>query len=162
MAASIAFRLSGGSANSDHNASLGGVMSSVAVVADTIFDVVTASEASSGDTEYRCIYVYNNGDKPLTNVRLWVSDEPTAGVLAVALDGNGLNANAETIANENTAPSGETFSTPTTSGAGLLIGNLGVGDRYPIWLRRTINASTPGIALASNTAQIRVDYEYTP
>jgi hypothetical protein len=59
MAASIVFRLSGGAGNTDPAASLGGVMSSTAVGSNTLFDTVSAAEALSGDTEYRCYYVKN-------------------------------------------------------------------------------------------------------
>lgn len=162
MAASIAFRLSGGASNADHAASLGGAMSSNSVTADAIFDVVSAAEALAGDTEYRCIYVYNDGDKALTNTVIWISDQANTGTLAMALGGEGLDGTAETVGNEGTAPSGESFSSPTTQGAGLNIGALGVGQRYPIWLRRSIDAATPGVALASNAAQISVAYEYIP
>lgn len=163
MAASIAFRLSGGAANTDPAASIGGAMSSTAVSANTLFDTVTAAEASSGDTEYRKIFVYNNGDKNLTNVRIWISDQPAQGVLGIALDGAGKNADGDTVANENTAPSGEVFDDTTDPIANAIVmPDLNVGDRHAVWIRRTISASTPGVALASNAAELRVDYEYIP
>ena len=54
----IQYRLSGGSGNTDVNASLGGVKSSTSVGTGlhNLFDVVSSAEASSGDTEYRCVY----------------------------------------------------------------------------------------------------------
>ena len=51
MAASLEYRLSGGGANSDHAAALGGAMSSVSVSADAIFVTVSAVVAAAGDTE---------------------------------------------------------------------------------------------------------------
>ena len=162
MAASLAFRLSGGSGNTSHAASLGGVMSSTAVTADSLFDTVSGAEANAGDTEYRCIFLYNDGDKDLTGIKLWVSDEPAQGVIALALDGGGKNADAEVAADESTAPTGESFSTPTTSGAGISVPDLAAGDRHAVWVRRVISASTSGVAVGSNAAQIRVDYEYVP
>ena len=162
MPASIAFRLSGGAANSNPAAALGGAMSSVAVAANTLFDTVTAGEASAGDTEYRCFYVLNDGDQVLDSVRVWISDQPTQGTYALALGGEGIDGTAETVANESTAPSGESFSSPTTSLTGLECGPLNPGQRRPVWARRVIGASTPGISLASNAAQFRVDYEYVP
>lgn len=162
MAASIAYRLSGGSGNTNPAASLGGVMSSTAATSNTLFDTVSAAEASAGDIEYRAVFLYNDGDKDLVSIKLWVSDEPASGVLALALDGAGKNADAETEIDEGTAPTGESFSTPTSAGAGISVPDLAVGDRHAIWVRRTISAATGGVALGSNTAQIRVDYEYIP
>lgn len=162
MAASLEYRLSGGGANSDHAAALGGAMSSVSVTADAIFDTVSAVEAAAGDTEYRCVYIRNNGTMTLDVVSLYVSDTPTTGVLAIALGGEGIGGTAETVANENTAPSGESFSTPTTSGTGLTAGPLAVGEARPMWLRRTITAGAGGIALGSNSAAISAYLEYVP
>lgn len=163
MAASIAFRLAGGAANSDPALSIGGVMSSEAVTADTLFDTVSAAEASAGDTEYRKLFVYNDGDKALTNVVVWINDQPVQGVIGLALDGAGKNADGDTVADESTAPTGETFddTTDPVSNA-LAVPDLSAGDRHAIWLRRTISAATPGVALGSNAASLRVDYEYIP
>lgn len=162
MAASLAYRLSGGAGNSNPAASLGGVMSSTAAASNTIFDTVSAAEALAGDTEYRCIFLYNDGTIDLTSIKLWVSDEPVQGVLALALDGGGKNVDGEVEADESTAPTGETFSTPLSAGAGISVPDLNVGDRHAVWLRRVISSSTPGVAVGSNAAQIRVDYEYVP
>lgn len=165
MPASLSFRLSGGAANSNPLTSLGGAMSSVAASPNALFDTVTAGEASAGDTEYRCIYVFNDGDQTLDTVRLWVSDQANVGTLALALGGEGKNGTAETVANENTAPTGESFSTPTSAGTGLELATptpFAPGDRFPIWIRRVIPAAAPGSSLAANTAQIRTDYEFVP
>ena len=124
------------------------------MTADAIFDTVSAVEAAAGDTEYRCVYIRNNGTMTLDVVSLYVSDTPTTGVLAIALGGEGIGGTAETVGNENTAPSGESFSTPTTSGTGLTAGPLAVGEARPVWLRRTITAGAGGIALGSNSAAI--------
>lgn len=162
MPASVAFRLSGGAANTNHANSLGGAMSTTAASSNALFDTVTAGEASAGDTEYRCFYVFNDGDQVLDSCRVWISDQPTQGTYALALGGEGLNGTAETVANENTAPVGESFSSPITALTGLECGPLNPGDRRPVWARRVIGAATPGISLASNTAQFRVDYEFAP
>lgn len=162
MAASIAYRLSGGVGNTSPAASLGGVMSTTALTANTIFDPVSAAEALAGDTEYRCIFILNDGDKDLTAIKLWISDQAAVGTLALALDGNGVNADAEVETDEGTPPTGETFSSPVSQGAGISVPDLTAGSRHAVWLRRVIGAATGGVALVSNTAQISVAYEYIP
>lgn len=162
MPASVAYRLSGGAANSNPLLALGGAMSSVAVAANAIFDTVSASEAAAGDIEYRCFYVLNTGDEDLDSVKIWISDQPTQGVYALAASGEGVNADAETVANENTAPVGEVFSSPTSAATGIELGPLAVGQRRAVWARRTITAATPGVALGDNAAQFTVTFEYVP
>lgn len=151
--ADIKIYLSGGSANSDPNASLGGAISTTELVdasLHNLFDVISSAEASSGDTEYRCIYVKNtHGSLTWQNVVTWISTQATATV-AIALGGAGINGTAETIADESTAPTGESFSNPANQGAGLSIGNMAAGDHFPIWVRRTVVSGQT--ALSSDTA----------
>lgn len=67
----IQYRLSGGAGNSDPAASLGGAKSSV--TATNYFDDVSSAEATSGDVEYRCIYVHNNhGTLTLIGSKIWI------------------------------------------------------------------------------------------
>ena len=147
IASDIKKRLSGGASNTDPAASLGGIMSTTTEAGASIFDDVTSGEASAGDIEYRCIYALNtHGSLTLTSAKVFISAQTPSGdtAVAIALGGEGLNGTAEAIANENTAPSGESFSAPATYAAGLSLGDLAPGDRYPIWIRRTINAAAAG------------------
>lgn len=158
----ILIRLSGGSGNSDPNAALGGVMSTSTTVTDNtthnLFDQVSGTESSAGDTEYRGVYVLNNhGSLTMQNTMVYISSNtPSADTtIDIALAGEGLNATMETIANENTAPAGETFSAPTTYAGGLNMGNIPNGQRYGLWIRRTVTA---GAAAATDDAvTIKVD-----
>jgi hypothetical protein len=162
MAVDIEYRLSGGASNSDPAASLGGAMSSTEAAGSTLFDTVSSAEASAGDTEYRCVYIYNNGATTALSAKIWIqANTPSADTtIAIALGGEGKNGTAETVGNENTAPSGESFSSPTGSGDGLSLGDLANTDRYPVWIRRTV---TPGAAAAaSDTFTLRVGYDYVP
>ena len=164
MAVNIEFRLSGGAGNSNAAASLGGAMSST--VAPTglngLFDQVSSAEAAAGDVEYRCIYVANTGTTTAQGAKLWIqANTPNSdNQIAIALGDEGVNGVAETVANESTAPSGETFSEPASEGAGLSLGNLAQNDEYPVWIRRTINAGAA--ADASEAFNLRVSYEYVP
>lgn len=158
----LLIRLSGGSGNTDPNASIGGVMSTSTVVTDNtthnLFDVVSGSESLSGDTEYRACYLLNNhGSLTALDTRIYISSNTTSAdtSLDIALAGEGLNATVETVANENTAPAGETFSAPSTYAAGLVMGNIPNGQRYGFWARRTVNTSAA--AVNDDTAIMKFD-----
>jgi hypothetical protein len=160
VAGDIKIRLSGGSGNTDPNASLGGVKSSTEVTdasLHNLFDVVSSGESSSGDTEYRCIYVHNgHATLTLQSAKVWIQSQTSSGdtSMEIALAGEGLNATAETIANESTAPAGETFSAPSTEGAGLTLGNIPAGQHYAVWVKRIVNAAAA--AFNTDTAILRV------
>lgn len=147
VAGDIKLYLSGGGANSDPNAALGGVISSTEVVDNTLhnlFDKVTGAEGLAGDTEYRCVYIKNtHGTLTLESAKVWVETNTPSGdsAIAIALGGEGENGTAETIADESTAPSGESFSAPVDYANGLSLGDLDAGNYYPIWVRRTISAA---------------------
>ena len=157
-AADLEFYLSGGAGNTDPNASLGGIISTTAITNSSdnnLFDDVSGDEADAGDTEYRGIYLKNNhGSLTLQTSVVWFSSNTTSAddTLAMALAGEGVNATMETIANESTAPSGESFSSPASKGAGLAVGNVAFGQRYGLWLRRTVSAAAA--AVNANAATI--------
>lgn len=149
-AADIEYRLSGGASNTDPAASLGGAMSTVggglitSAALNNLFDNVSGAESAAGDVEYRCIYIRNNhGSLTLSDAVLWINalSPSSDSVVAIALAGEGKGGTAETVADESTAPAGETFSSPTSKGAGLSLGNLAAGEFYAVWIRRTISAA---------------------
>lgn len=158
LSTDLLFFHSGGAGNSDPNASLGGIISTTQITDasdNNLFDDVTGDEASSGDTEYRGFYVKNNhGTITLQNSKIWFSSNTTSAddTLNMALDGGGVDATMETIADESTAPSGESFSAPASKGAGLDTGDLTAGQVYGIWLERVVNASAS--AVNGNSATI--------
>ena len=140
------------------NDSLGGFMSSTQVTDATLhnlFDVVTGDENALSDVEYRCIFIHNaHASLALQGAKVWISAEVAGGATAaIALDQTGVvtagltTAQAERVANENTAPTGETFSAPTTKATGLLIGDIAAGSVQAIWIRRS----------AANTAAVSND-----
>lgn len=148
-ATDIKFYLTGGSSNSDVNASLGGVVSSTEITDNSLhnlFDKVTGTESSAGDTEYRCIAVKNtHGTLVLQDGKIWVSSETThtGADMEIGLDLAGLNATPDTIANENTAPDpAVTFVDAASEGAALTLGNIPAGQYYGIWIKRAITAAT--------------------
>lgn len=152
----VVFRLSGGSGNTNPAASLGGAKSSTAVTGSTLFDTVSGAESAAGDTEYRCIYVHNgHGSLTAQGTKIWVQAASPA-YISIALGGEGVNGTAETVANESTAPSGETFSTPADLAGGLSIGNLAAGEHYPVWVRRVVPSAA---SAASATFTLRIGFD---
>jgi hypothetical protein len=118
-------------------------------MSSAIFPKVTGVEEASGITKYRCFYALNNhGSLTLVDARAFFSDvstdEDADVVISMGLGTAGKNATEQTITNENTAPSGVTFSIPTTYTGGLSLGDLEAGSRYPIWLRLAV-ASGAGV-----------------
>jgi hypothetical protein len=147
-ATDIDFHLSGGASNTDVDASLGGIISTTQITdasVHNLFDIVNSTEANDGDTEYRCFYVKNNhGSLTLQNAKIWISTDGTGADtdIAIALAGEGVNGTAETVANESTAPVGESFTSPVSEGTALTIGNIPSSQHQAIWVRRTVNAAS--------------------
>lgn len=147
VASDLIERLSGGASNSDPNASLGGAKSSTAVTDNTthnLWDVVSSAESSAGDTEYRCIYLHNaHASLTLQNAKVWINTQtPSSDTsIEIALGTSAVNGTEQTIANENTAPSGTSFSTAANEGAALSIGNIPSGQHKAIWIKRIVGAA---------------------
>jgi hypothetical protein len=157
VSSDLKYRLSGGAANSDPALSLGGAKSSVDAPLN-LFDDVSSSEALSGDTEYRCFYIHNNhGTLTLQSAVAWVqSNTPSVDTdVAIGLGTSSINGTEQTVANENTAPSGVSFSAPTSKGTGLSIGNIPAGQHKAIWVRRT--AAPNSQAYNNDTFTLRVE-----
>ena len=153
--ANLIFTLTGGASNSDPNASLGGVGSSVELsntALNNLFDDVTPAQAASGVVEYRAIDILNNGTNPATSVNFFFgaqSSSPNSDLAA------GLDATTQTIADEATAPSGVTFTAPTQASP-LSVSDILVNGRQRVWIRRTVSA---GAANTSNDlGQLSVSY----
>jgi len=160
IATDIKFYLSGGGANADVNASLGGAISSVEIssaVAHNLFDQVSDGETSLGDIEYRCIYVKNeHATLTLQASKAFIPTNTPSGDTSsdIGLGTSAINATEQTVADEDTAPATVTFSAPANQGAGLLIGDLAPGETKAIWVRRTIN--TAAAAYNSDGATVSV------
>ena len=154
VAADIHKHLSGGAANADVNASLGGVMSSVVVTDNTLhnlFDAVSGLEHAGGDTEYRCIYIQNaHGSLTYEEAVVFIqTNTPSAeSDIFIGLDPAGLNATATTIATEQDVPAAVSFSQPT-SGSPLSIGNMAVGAYIGLWIERVIAVGTSTVSADS-------------
>lgn len=156
VANDLKFYLSGGGSNSDPAAALGGAISSAQVGSD-LFDDISTGEAAAGESEYRAVFVKNTSATDTAYaVKVWIaSNTPaTSTHLQIALADEGVANTIETVANENTAPTGPTFDDAEDEANALTIGNLAPGQAHGLWLKRTVTATT--VAFANDTATLRV------
>jgi hypothetical protein len=120
-----------------------------------LFDVITGDENAASDVEYRCVFIHNaHATLTWQNAVVWVASQVAGGAaIAIGVDPaaasaiGSAGAQAAEIATEGDAPAGVSFSTPTTKGTGLSLGNIGPGQCRAIWIRRT----------AANTAAQNAD-----
>ena len=157
VAGDIKFYLSGGAANADPTASLGGVTSSVQVgtAIHSLFDSVSPEEAAAGEIEYRAIDIVNtNPTDILEAAYLYISSETTSASSTVALGYDA--AGTQSVATKYTAPGGGvTFSAPTSKATGIALGDIAAaGGKKRIWLRLTITAGAA--KLAGDAGQLSV------
>ena len=142
----LLIKYTGGASNSNPDASLGGAVSSNGPTSNSLhnlFDVVTGSESLPGDIEYRCVALRNNhGSLTAQATKIYISVDASS-YYDLALAGEGLNTQPESVANESTAPVGESFSHPTTYAGGLSMGNIPSTQFYAYWIRRTVPAAAP-------------------
>lgn len=141
-------RYSGGSANSNPDASIGGAMSSV-VVGTRLFDHVTIAEAAAGDAtpDHRCIYIINTHTTlAMDDVKIWFAANTQGDDYVEMGLGNSAvgTATSETaIANEGTAPSpAVTFTLAASEATAITISSIPALNHKAIWIRRTVPAGT--------------------
>lgn len=155
-------------AQADPNASLGKYISTTEWADNTLnnlFDDVSGAEASAGDIEYRCMFIHNaHATAQLITPNIWLQAETAGGGnIAIGLDPAGVvpvgqaGAQAAQIVDEQTAPAGVSFSSPTTEGAGLSIGTINAGQCAAVWVRRTVPAATASLASDSVTFRVKGD-----
>lgn len=158
----IQYRLSGGSGNTDVNASLGGAKSSTSIGAGlhNLFDIVSSAESSAGDTEYRCFYIHNNhGSLTMQSSKIWIATNTpsTDTTVEIGLGSSAVNGTEQTVANENTTPTGVTFSAPASEGAALSIGDIPAGQHKAVWIKRIVNAGAAAYNSDGATITVKCD-----
>lgn len=128
--------------------SLGDQVSTTQITDATInnlFADISAAENSASTPKYKCFFVHNsNAANAFQNAVMYISAETAGGAsVAIGVDPAAASpvgqasAQAATIANDNTAPAGVTFTSPTTQGAGISLGNIPSGNVRGVWVRLT-------------------------
>lgn len=134
------------------NTSLGDQISTTQITDNSLhnlFDVISGDENALSESEYRCIFIHNShATLSWTNIRVYLASEVAGGAnIAIGVDPAAASAigqasaQAAVVADENTAPGGVTFSSPTTLGAAVNIGDLAPGQCRAIWIRRSATNS---------------------
>lgn len=163
---SIKTGAAGNSTASAAATSLGKYISTTAITDNTlnnVFDDISGDENAALTVDYRCIFIHNaHASLTLQSPVVWMSAEVAGGAnAAIATDNvaasaiGSASAQADQIANETTAPSAvSAFSSPTTKGTGLSLGNIANGNCKAIWERRT---ATNSAALLNDGVTVRVE-----
>jgi hypothetical protein len=139
MSSVLEYRLTGGAANADPNASLGGDMSSVSLsgtALNNLFaNVLPEDRASEDSVRYRAFDIYNASAVLSMAMEFYFVDTTNSeSIIAVWLDSTGT----QEIADEETAPVGATWTTPLI-GSKLSLPNLAAGSNHRLWIRRTVD-----------------------
>lgn len=156
----LRLHLTGGAANANAALSLGGVISSVQFTDATLqnlFANVSPAEALAGSVKYRALSFKNASAEIAYGAVVYISQETTSAstTVAIAYDSVGT----QVVANEDTAPTGLTFSTPLSLAAGIALGDVVAGGVARIWFKRTVY---PGAAQASDSGKITVTVGSAP
>lgn len=141
----LKLQLSGGSGNTDINASLGGVRSGTDIVdaiPQNLLDNVTRKEILVEKTEYRCFYVYNShASLAIHGAVIYIDLDPIATETFLGLDpvgsGDGTTTGvAQTISLEDTTPTGVTFEDAGEFRVKLPLPTLKALESQAIWIKR--------------------------
>ena len=107
---------------------------------NNIFDDVDETEAISGDSEYRAVDIYNNGDDTAGVVNVYIGSATTSLDTQLQL---GVETSWEdsttVIANESTAPAGVSFASYNAASK-LSCDDVAVGSYGRLWIKRIVDA----------------------
>lgn len=145
--------------------SLGKYISTTQITDNTLnnlFDDISGTENQANTVDYRCEFIHNaHASLTLLAPVAWISSEVAGGAsIALSVDTTAASAigsasaQAKEIANETTAPTSQTFSAPTTKGAGLALSDIPSGQCKALWWRRTA-ANT--VAVSNDGATVTIE-----
>lgn len=156
------------SGNSDPLLCFGGTISATQItdnIDNNLFGDIAGAEAQAGSTKYRGRYFKNDhASLELQNARVFIATQTTSSDDAVSIGkdpagaGDGSSTGVmTTIANEDAAPAGVSFSAPATYGAGIALAGMTFGKVHGVWDRRIVD---PGAAaLDVNQYQVTIQGE---
>ena len=144
VAGDLKLYLTGGAANADPTLSLGGTTSSVQFTDNTLdklFASVTPAEGAAGSIKYRALTFKNTSALTAYAAAVYIAQETTSTYTTVALayDATGT----QSVANEDTAPTGLSFTTPLSLATAIALGDVSASGVARIWFRRTVTLAAP-------------------
>jgi hypothetical protein len=168
-----------GATQATNTLSIGGSISATTIADNTsgnVFDDVTGDEATSGDTEYRCIAIKDtNATYDMINAKFYINGYSRAGsgydTISFALQKpNGTT--VQLLATEAATPDANQFTVATgatvawtTEGAPsstLSYGTMTAGSWVGVWFRRVVPASATAYTNRSCTLQISCETTASP
>jgi len=131
---------------------------------NNLFPDITGAENAASQVDYQCLFIHNShATLTAQSVSVYLSAEVSGGAsVALGVDTTAASAvgassaQALTIADSTTAPSGVSFSSPTTDGTGLSVGDIPAGSVRAIWIRRTA-ANTSAVSNDGFTLGVAFD-----
>jgi hypothetical protein len=164
-AGNLLLRFSGGSSYDGNQnggiTALGGAISSHAVtpnIMNTAWDDTLFAEATAGDTEVRCFYVYNaHPSLTVYDVLMWIDTNTPAGdTIEIGVGTAAAGGTEPTVVSENSTPSGVNFSPATDPSSAVHLGNITPASYRSVWFRRHVPAGTP--SWNDNSYTIRISF----
>lgn len=145
----------------DDITSLGGAITATELSSGTmhdLFDAVPSTEATSGRTEYRCIYVRNtNASQTLYAAKAYIATNTASpdSTFEIALDPAGINADSTILLADELDTgallSGLSFVPAADFANGIVIGDMAATEYHAVWVKRIIN---PGAAAAAEVCTL--------
>jgi|MudIll2142460700_1097286.scaffolds.fasta_scaffold00178_6 hypothetical protein len=141
FASQLKLYLTGGASNADPTLSLGGTTSSVEFTNNTInnlFASIGPNDALNGAVHYRALTFKNTSALTAYESKIHIGTETTSAdtTVAIAYDSTGT----QSVADEDTAPAGLSFSTPLSLATAIDLGDVAAAGVRRIWFRRTVTA----------------------
>jgi hypothetical protein len=104
---------------------------------------ISNADRVAGATHYRAIILKAHGTNNVHHIYLW-TPLTTQAVFSLASEEVDSGGAIQTIANEDTAPTGVSWVTSLTKGGGLYIPELLSGDSIGVWIRRVFPVGGSG------------------
>lgn len=125
-----------------------------------LFNNIPSVKASSGVTKYACFYVKNNhGTESVTAVLAYLLQNTPSDDTAVriGLGTAAVKTQEQSIANDETAPTGVTFVTAVDQANALALPDMAAGDYKAIWIEYVVDANASAINLDNHIVRLAWD-----
>lgn len=142
--------------------SLGGYVATTLLDLETLeenlFPDVTGEQRRDGRTDYRAVGLHNtHATESVQGAVAWVSEQAAVATITVGVDPAGAvaedSSSSQGATSDGTsAPSGVTFSGPTSAETGVALPTILAGQVLLLWLRRTVAPQATGDAAQDDWA----------